>query len=175
MKVSALLPSSTLFAVLLWTCVTTTLFPRSLHAAIIPVDTTIPGVVADGECSLAEAIIAANTNSATNGCPAGDDSPTDTILLGENATYFLASSHDNSDSSGPTGLPRITSNIIISGNNGVIQRIGSEEFRLLHVTATTGHLALHEVILRNGYAITDVLTAAGGQGGAILNEGEACR
>ena len=51
-------------------------------AADITVTTRLDSVAADGRCSLREAVTAANTNTASNGCPAGEVS-TDVILLGE--------------------------------------------------------------------------------------------
>ena len=48
----------------------------------------------DGECSLREAVIAANRNMASGGmvgeCPAGSDSITDVIMLAEDQTYLLS-------------------------------------------------------------------------------------
>ncbi|MBI5840291.1 MAG: S-layer homology domain-containing protein [Chloroflexi bacterium] len=48
-------------------------------ATIITVTTTSDVVAADGQCSLREAVIAANTDAATGGCPAG--SGADTIVF----------------------------------------------------------------------------------------------
>ena len=53
--------------------------PGSAGAATIPVTTQADAVAADGQCSLREAVTAANADSAANGCPAG--SGTDTIEL----------------------------------------------------------------------------------------------
>ncbi len=106
------------------------LSPQVAHAATILVDTTDHGVVVDGECSLMEAIIAANTNTAGNGCPAGDN-PSDTIVLAPDALYSLT--HAYTSTGGLTGLPAITSTIIISGNGATIERSSADEFRLLRV------------------------------------------
>ena len=60
----------------------------SAHAATIPV-TVATEIGLPTDCTLANAVQAANTNLAVNGCPAGDPSPTrDTIQL-EAATYDL--------------------------------------------------------------------------------------
>src|SRR5690606_4304271 len=128
------------------------LFPIAVRAASIPVPTTDHGVNADSNCSLVEAILAANTNMAANGCPAGDDSPGDTIILSANTIYTLTSYYDHY-SEDYTGLPTITSTIAISGNNAVIAgdlTVG-RKFRLLHISAP-GDLTLESITLRNGYA-----------------------
>ena len=54
-----------------------------------------------GACTLVEAITAANTDTATGGCPAG--SGADTIVLPPGSTQTLTKV-DN-DTFGPTGLP----------------------------------------------------------------------
>ncbi len=69
---------------------------RPTQAAAITVNST---------CSLADAITAANTDTATGGCPAG--SGADTITLTGNVTLGAA-------------LPEISSDIIINGNNNSI-------------------------------------------------------
>jgi CSLREA domain-containing protein len=64
--------------------------PRPAHAATITVTTPLDTVLNDGVCSLREAIQAANTNSAFNGCSAGSASNTDTIVLAANTTYLMS-------------------------------------------------------------------------------------
>ena len=137
-----------------------TWMPRTAHAATIVVDTTDAGTVTNSECSLVEAIIAANTNSAVDTCPAGDDTPVDTLVLGSNLTYTLPMSYATYLE--PVGLPSITSTIVMSGNDATIVRESSEQFGLLYVD-DSGDLTLHDLTLRNGHAITN--------GGALANEG----
>jgi CSLREA domain-containing protein len=52
---------------------------RTVTAAAITVNTTDDELNADGDCSLREAIVAANTDTAVDACPAG--SGADTINL----------------------------------------------------------------------------------------------
>src|SRR5829696_5991880 len=111
------------FATLLVMGIFVALCPLALQAATIPVNTTTPGVVVDGQCGLAEAIIAANTNTASDSCVAGDDALVDTIVLEVDATYPLIGAY--ADYNGPTGLPSITSSLVISGNNATIERSSS--------------------------------------------------
>jgi len=40
-------------------------------------------ITVDGNCTLPNAIIAANTNTISGGCPAGEGNETDTIVLNE--------------------------------------------------------------------------------------------
>ena len=72
-------------------------------AATIPVDGTT--------CALLDALTAANTDAATDGCPAG--SGADVIELAPGSTHTLTSVHNSTY--GDTGLPVITSEITIEG------------------------------------------------------------
>ena len=95
---------------------------------------------------------------AANGTPA----TADTIELRENCAYRL-SSPDNA-SYGPNGLPAITSEITILGNDAEIRRNSSAPFRLLMVEEQ-GELTLRDLTLRNGLA-------QGGDGGSGgINQG----
>ncbi len=113
----------------------------------------------------------------------------DTINLAPNSIYTLTQPVDVA-----TGLPVVTSPIVINGNGSLIQRSGADgvpAFRILEVTA--GELTLNDVRLRNGQASSgggvsnggtlkvsnSILsgneavapTGSGGSGGAILNSG----
>jgi hypothetical protein len=99
-------------------------------------------------CSLVSAIVAANTDSTTNGCPAG--SLADTIILPSNSidTLFLADNH----TVGPNGLPAITTAITIRGQGATIEReLTAPAFRLFYVSAS-GDLTLEQLTVRNGLA-----------------------
>lgn len=63
--------------------------PAGAVTTVIPVTTTDDEVNADGDCSLREAIIAANTNAASDACPAGSASNTDVVELVAGETYLL--------------------------------------------------------------------------------------
>ena len=99
-------------------------------AATITVTTNDPNIIADGQCSLIEAIVNANKDSATHtDCAAG--SGADTIVLPANANLIL-SAVDNFSS--VTGLPSITSRITIEGNGATIARqAGAPYFGLIEV------------------------------------------
>jgi hypothetical protein len=111
-------------------------------------------IIADGNsCTLTDAITAANTNSVTGGCRAGNDKNAggDIIVL---RSDVMVTSANNLDINGcPNGLPAVTSTIRIKGNRHTIARVGpnnkSHQFRLLDSTA--GNLTLKDVTVTNGY------------------------
>jgi predicted outer membrane repeat protein len=95
-------------------------------------------VVASSTSSLISAIVSANSASTPS-----------TICLG-GGTYTLTAVN-NSDES-PNGLPSITKNITIIGNNSVIERATSApQFRIFRV-ATNGRLSLNNLTVRGGHA-----------------------
>ena len=99
-----------------------------------------------GSCTLVDAITAANTDTATGGCLAGNGA--DTIVLPAGSTQTLTSVHNSTY--GPTGLPVISSVITIEGQGSTITRAsGAPEFRLLAVSST-GELTLQETTVSGG-------------------------
>src|SRR5690349_9277777 len=64
--------------------------PTPAFATAISVTTTTDELNSDGDCSLREAIKAANTNLAVDACPAGSNAVTDTITLVSFTTYPMA-------------------------------------------------------------------------------------
>ena len=69
--------------------VTLVLGSGQARATTITVDTTADEGNADGDCSLREAVLAANTNAAVDACSVGQDAATDEIRLASGATYDL--------------------------------------------------------------------------------------
>ncbi len=141
--------------------------------ATITVDDGIVAIASDGLCSLREAI--ENANDTTDGqphldCGAGNPEGTDTLELASSSTYTLTDGPFSAD--GANGLPSITSEIIINGNDATIQRDPSfacpdpsnPEFRIFHV-AGSGDLTLNDVTVSNGCAGTE------SDGGGIYNAG----
>lgn len=137
-------------------------------AATIIVNTTKPGIAADGMCSLIEAIINANNNALTHSdcLVAGEPDPIeDHIILPSLAKITLTAPFSNPGSYGSTGLPLITSAITIEGNGStIIRKKSGRAFRLIAVTVT-GDLELESLTLSGGAA------GAPYGGGAILNLG----
>lgn len=134
------------------------LLPLVAHAGTITVDGTT--------CTLPEAITAANTDAAFDGCTAG--SGTDTLLLG-GLTHSLATGPYDHD--GMNATPSVTTTIVISGGVGgaIVERSGAEKYRLFHV-GVAGDLTLQNTILRNG-DVNDDSTYPNNSGGAIYNLG----
>ena len=81
-----------------------------------------------GTCTLWDAITAANTDTATNGCPAG--SGADTITLGVNITLTAS-------------LPEITSEIIIEGAGYDID--GNDQYQIFRIAG--GNLTVNNITL----------------------------
>lgn len=95
-------------------------------------------IVVDGSsCTLADAITAANTNTASGGCPAGDDvGGYDTIEL---QTDVLLTAE----------LPYITSTVVLEGNGRTLD--GNNSFRVLQIQPP-GKLTLNYATLTRGNA-----------------------
>ncbi len=72
--------------------------PRATHATTIAVTTTDDELNSDGDCSLREAVRAANLNVAVDACPAGQNDQTDTITVPA-GTYTLMIPGDDDDAS----------------------------------------------------------------------------
>ena len=88
--------------------------------------------------SLISAINTANSNL----------DPSNTINLSSNATYDLTAV-DNV-TSGPNGLPSITSTMIINGNgSSLVRGGGAPDFRFFHI-ASSGDLELNDMTLTGG-------------------------
>ncbi len=129
-------------------------------------------VANDGNCSLREAIHNANADAQVDNsdCPAGLGN--DTIFLAADSTYTLSSA-DPLDSY--SGLPDITSNLVVEGAGATIQRDATVactldgkqqpgQFGLLTVPAG-GNLTLKNLSLRHGCA--NGRKKRGKDGGAI--------
>lgn len=125
-----------------------------VRAENIIVDSTAQEVppVDNGNCTLTEAIIAANTDTAVDACPAGNGF--DIISLEANQTYTLDVPYATTNA--PTSLPAIESKIALVGNGATITRNttdGTPEFRILHVF-NTGDLSLFDLTITNGTLVT---------------------
>ncbi len=110
-------------------------------------------VVANGQCSLMEAI--QNANNKTNGrpytdCAAGNPNGADTINLPANGLFTLNSAFVPDAAVGPIGLPWISSTITLNGNGSTIQRgNNAPDFRVMAV-GQQGNLTLNNTTVRNG-------------------------
>ncbi|MBP6786007.1 MAG: hypothetical protein KA170_00360 [Candidatus Promineofilum sp.] len=146
-----------------------------------PIDTNATIQVVNGEvaitnnnrCSLMEAIWNARSTNAGNmkaDCAAGNVNGSDTVVLPAGGDFVLTAAHN--EVYGPTGLPVITSAVVIEGNGATIRRAGSlwdqPRFRILAVD-TGGALTLRNTTISNGFA--DEHNGGDAHGGGILSYG----
>lgn len=145
--------------------------PIAIYKATpLVVTTTTDELNTDGDCSLREAVRAANTNLAVDACPAGSASATDVINLGAN-TYRLTLT--GAENAALTGDLDVTGNLIINGvgagstiiEGGVSAATAVD--RVFELPNTGVALELNRMTIRNGRP------AAGGSafGGAIRSTG----
>lgn len=134
---------------------------RYVLAATLSVTTTVDELNSDGDCSLREAIRAANLNSAVDMCPAGGS--TDTIVLSA-ATYTLALSGPD-ENNAATGDLDLSANMTIQGAaSGTTILDGASLDRVLEVRSPAT-VTLTSLLILNGQP------PAGQRGGGIFNAG----
>lgn len=126
---------------------------------IIRVTTTSGEFNTDGDCSLREAMTAAQKNRRIDACTAGSAITEDVIELQANATYWLTEVDNYAD--GANGLPSIIGSssstspylrnrLLIQGNNAVVARqLLSPNFRIFHGNWA---LKIKDLTIRNGRA-----------------------
>ena len=126
------------------------------RAATIAVSNTTDAVANDGECTLREAIVAANTDApsgdAAGECDGGSGDDTIDLTAISGAINLTGA------------LPDITSNIVFDGpgaSNLTVRRDSGGDYGIFYITST---------VTISGLAIMDGLVA-GGFGGGIYNEG----
>ena len=118
-------------------------------------------------CTLIDAILSANTNTATGGCGAGDVTGTDTIVLEKDKVYRITAAYETS-SDGNNGLPSITSSIRIIGQSAIIKRESDPtnrylpQTRIFHISSS-GSLILEKLSVEDGYSEKN--------GGGLFNRG----
>lgn len=139
------------------------LLPAVLHAATIAVNSTLDtnGTIPNGKCSLREAIIAANTDTAVDGCAAGNGD--DTILLPA-GTYILTINGTDEDAS-MTGDLDINGNLtLIGAGAGVTIIDGNGLDRVLHVDPNCRGIIVNisGITLQNGQAPNSQASEGGG-------------
>jgi CSLREA domain-containing protein len=117
--------------------------------ATITVDETNDELNSDGDCSLREAVEAANTNSAVDDCVAGNG--TDTITF--------ASGTNNNDIDLTLGSVDLTSAMTIDGNGQGTTTVTGDEFFVDAVTATIKDMTLLDVNNEGGTATVDNVEA----------------
>jgi CSLREA domain-containing protein len=131
--------------------------------ALIPVNATTDDLSANGNCTLREALVAANTDAPVDACPPGRGPDTITIPAG---VYVLSLAGPREDAAS-TGDLDVLSDVSVVGAGRAMTTVdgGSRREpsgdRVFHVLAG-GHLTLSGVTVRGGYCAS---------GGGILNAG----
>lgn len=129
------------------------------YAANINVNTTDDELNSDGDCSLREAVQAANTDTAVDGCTSG--SGTDTITLPA-GTYTLSIAGVGEDAN-LTGDLDITSNLTISGAGATSSIVNGGAIDRVFEVGLGATAQINGVTIQNGSII--------GFGGGIFNSG----
>lgn len=129
-----------------------------VRAASLTVTTTADELNNDGDCSLREAIQAANTDTAVDGCAAGSGADTITLPPG---TYVLTITGSGEDAN-QTGDLDITDALTIVGAGPGQTIIDANSIdRVFHIHSTTGTVVISGVTVINGNTT--------GAGGGIYN------
>lgn len=140
-----------------------TVSTRAKELALITVNTIDDELNEDGDCSLREAIRAANLDSQVDGCPAGDGA--DTIQVGEGT--FLFKQTGTAEDEALNGDLDITDDLTITGAGvGVTIIDGDHLDRIFHIVSEVS-VVLSGVTIQNGNASTSSGLVGGG---GILNE-----
>lgn len=133
-------------------------------AVDLPVTAGAVDTMLNGNCSLVEAVQAANSGLAVDNCPALGD----TIVLPAGSEFVLTAPADAI--AGGTGLPAITASIVIEGNGATIRRdTTGPRFRLLWIASDIA-VAIRNLTLQNGR--TSDSAGINGAGGGIYNNGD---
>jgi hypothetical protein len=120
-----------------------------VHGATISVTATADSLAVDGNCTLREAVIAANTDAAVDACPGG--SGTDLVVVPA-GTYTLTLAGALEDAAA-TGDLDVTGDLVFSGAGALLTTIdGNASDRVLDVDPAGAGLTVRVsgVTLRNG-------------------------
>jgi hypothetical protein len=93
-------------------------------------------IIVGGGCTLVDAIISANTDTATGVCTDGSGADTLVLPAGSTQTLTVVNNADN-------GVPVITSAITLQGDGSTIRRAATAPpYRIFNVAAGVGTLTL---------------------------------
>lgn len=130
-------------------------------ATSIQVTTTSDDLLNNGNCTLREAIIAANTDAAVDACPAGNGA--DTVLLAA-GSYGLSIGGTGEDAAA-TGDFDVTEDLTIDGVSLIGTYISANLLDRAFEVQDNAHLTLSHLTIEDGNG------TVGGLGGAIRVEG----
>lgn len=148
---------------------TTSFLTQPPDICAIVVNTTDDENNTDGDCSLREAIKAANTNAQVDQCRAGKDTETDHIKLANGSLYSLVISGSSEDASDTGDLDVINNTfgldlVLEASNNGAatISQDAATDDRVIHVL-TGARAEIDGITITNGGNVF--------LGGGIYNQG----
>jgi CSLREA domain-containing protein len=130
-------------------------------ATTINVNTLPDELNSNGNCSLREAVRAANTNVGADGCPAGSAAVVDTIVLQNGVSYGL--SRVGEDETAITGDLDITDDVILIGNGATIDANGATTLDRVFQVLAGNNADFSNLTIREGRTNTI--------GGGIQNSG----
>ena len=139
--------------------------PAALAQTTITVNSADDVIALDGNCTLREAILAANNDIAVDGCPAG--SGADIIEL-PGGTITLAIAGANNENANANGDLDLTQDLTINGNGTTIN--AGAIARVFHIVGGTSTMT--DLIITNGNSPGDI-NIANGQGGGVRVDGPA--
>lgn len=123
---------------------------------VITVTTTVDELNGDGDCSLREAVQAANTNAAVDACPAGSATGVDRVTLSD-ATYTLTIAGTTEDANATGDLDVTASgDVVIQGVVfGHTTISGGFGDRVIDVIGAASKLELDFVTVRDGLTVDE--------------------
>lgn len=140
--------------------------PAALAQTTITVDSTADAIAVDGNCTLREAILAANNNVAVDGCPAGSVGADIIELPGGTITLALAGA--NNEDANANGDFDISQDVEIIGNSTTID--GGTLARVFHIVG--GATTMSDLVITNGTSPSNI-NIANGRGGGLRVDGSA--
>ncbi|MFN8595361.1 MAG: choice-of-anchor Q domain-containing protein [Anaerolineae bacterium] len=120
------------------------------QAALITVNTTADEYNTDGDCSLREAIIAANTDTAVDACPAGNGADTIDLPAG---MYVLSIAPTTGDDAASGDLD-ITANLTIAGSGPVVTTIEANGLDRVLEVSNGSQVSISRLTLQGGNTTT---------------------
>jgi CSLREA domain-containing protein len=138
------------------------------HAASISVTTTTDELNTDGDCSLREALRAANTNAAVDRCAAGSSTPADTITFSVDGTFPITMT--GNEDTAELGDFDLLSDITIRGTgatNTIIDGLNRDRVFDIDPLGTCNNstgctVTIQDVTIRNGQGNAENFNSGGG-------------
>ena len=138
------------------------------HAATITVNTTADALATDGNCSLREALQAANTDTAIDGCAKGSGADTVVVPAG---SYDFSAALAGSEDNGLQGDLDIKTPMTIQGAGAVTTTVDAERLDRVFDVVANVPVTIAGLTIRGGNAPPLVMGTSMGVGAGIQNIG----